>query len=368
MTIPRWRQAVALNIVLFLLAILLPLAGPILRHQPLGPYLRFPPRVPPVAHAPFHRGVFWFGCLAATVGSMGYGWLLASRLSLAERGSGRFPGWGWLGVVMMLGFWYLAWHRFSWFAPLQPYTFSPLWLGFILTLNGLCVKYHGQAPLTREPYFFLSLFPVSALFWWYFEWLNRFVGNWSYLGVESFGTIAYVVHATICFATVLPAIHSMEGLLAGFWRNGRWSGPVRLTSLHPVWGWVMLGMMALVLALLDVWPDQLFPFVWLAPLLLFVGAAIADLAPGVARIVAALSWQDLLLWPLAALLCGFFWELWNWRSLPRWQYSVPYVDGCHIFAMPLLGYLGYLPFGLECWLVCQMARQWKRLAFRASIR
>lgn len=64
--------------------------------------------------------------------------------------------------------------------------------------------------------------------------------------------------------------------------------------------------------------------------------------------------------PLVALgsLCtGFFWELWNWGSnanpaLPAtnpnyWIYDIPYVNVIHIFAeMPLLGYIGYMPFGI----------------------
>ena len=51
---------------------------------------------------------------------------------------------------------------------------------------------------------------------------------------------------------------------------------------------------------------------------------------------------------LAALLCGFFWEMWNFHSLAKWIYQVPYVQRYPIFEMPLLGYAGYLPFGLEC--------------------
>ena len=51
---------------------------------------------------------------------------------------------------------------------------------------------------------------------------------------------------------------------------------------------------------------------------------------------------------MAALVCGFFWELWNYRSLVHWEYSVPFVQRFQLFHMPVLGYAGYLPFGLEC--------------------
>jgi hypothetical protein len=52
------------------------------------------------------------------------------------------------------------------------------------------------------------------------------------------------------------------------------------------------------------------------------------------------------LW-LGGLICGFFWELWNFYAFPKWIYHVPFVGFGHIFEMPFLGYGGYLPFALE---------------------
>ncbi len=35
-----------------------------------------------------------------------------------------------------------------------------------------------------------------------------------------------------------------------------------------------------------------------------------------------------------------------------WMYDIPYVNVIHIYAeMPLLGYLGYMPFGILAWLI-----------------
>jgi hypothetical protein len=34
--------------------------------------------------------------------------------------------------------------------------------------------------------------------------------------------------------------------------------------------------------------------------------------------------------------------------------SIPYVQVFHIFEMPLLGYAGYLPFGLKCYCVANL--------------
>jgi hypothetical protein len=70
--------------------------------------------------------------------------------------------------------------------------------------------------------------------------------------------------------------------------------------------------------------------------------------------VAGGDWQRICRYGLAALICGFFWEMWNLHSLAKWIYFVPYVDRFHLFEMPLLGYAGYLPFGLECAVIAEL--------------
>jgi len=66
------------------------------------------------------------------------------------------------------------------------------------------------------------------------------------------------------------------------------------------------------------------------------------------------DWRPVLEPALAALVCGFLWELWNYGSLAKWHYSIPFVQRFPLFEMPLLGYSGYLPFGVECALIMQL--------------
>jgi hypothetical protein len=54
------------------------------------------------------------------------------------------------------------------------------------------------------------------------------------------------------------------------------------------------------------------------------------------------------------LICGFMWEMWDFLSFPRWIYHVPFVGFLHVFEMPLLGYGGYLPFGMELFALYQL--------------
>ncbi len=49
---------------------------------------------------------------------------------------------------------------------------------------------------------------------------------------------------------------------------------------------------------------------------------------------------------VATLFNGLWWELWNYLSLPKWIYTIPYVGFWKVFEMPILGYLGYPFFGL----------------------
>jgi hypothetical protein len=69
------------------------------------------------------------------------------------------------------------------------------------------------------------------------------------------------------------------------------------------------------------------------------------------------DWHAAVASGLAALQCGFFWEMWNVYSLAKWRYSIPFVGRFQLFEMPILGYAGYLPFGLECTVIGDLLMQ-----------
>ena len=47
--------------------------------------------------------------------------------------------------------------------------------------------------------------------------------------------------------------------------------------------------------------------------------------------------------------CGLLWEFWNYWAATKWTYTVPYLGGVKLFEMPVLGFLGFPPFAVECW-------------------
>jgi hypothetical protein len=59
----------------------------------------------------------------------------------------------------------------------------------------------------------------------------------------------------------------------------------------------------------------------------------------------------------AGLLCGFLWESWNWLAVARWRYHVPYLGDVKIFEMPVLGYLGFMPFAVESFALYRFLRR-----------
>jgi hypothetical protein len=339
--------------------VMLPLAGVLLSGRSLVPFLEFPPRTPFIAHAPFSGAVF--GALGLTILAVLVPLLWGLQCAGGEgRGkqtpaAGRFPRWGTAGVAVLLGAWILAWNRFPWFEALQPHTFPLLWVPFIIVVNGLCLRRTGRCPMTEAPGRFLLLFPVSALFWWFFEYLNRFVQNWAYSGA-GYTPVTYFLLASLSFATVLPAVVSVHAWLASFPRiTHTWRGRAFPPMLgHPGVRWVGLGLAALGLGGVGVWPDTLFPLLWLSPLVIVAALGAAFGAPNPLAGVFHGDWSAPVSAALAGLVCGVFWEMWNFHSLARWEYSIPYVHRFLVFEMPLLGYAGYWPFGLECLLVSHM--------------
>ena len=334
------------------LVILLPLAGAAAAGKPLAAYLRFPPTTPQMPHAPFSLPVFL--ALALLILATTAPLLLRLFSYRGEHGprspAWPFPWWGWAGAALGAASWILAWGRFPWMGGFQAHAFTPLWIAFILLVNAFTVRRTGRCLMLTMPRRFLLLFPLSAAFWWSFEYLNRFVENWRYVGGVEFGAVEYFLFATLPFSTVLPAVLSTRELLLsyprfdGAFREWRPFSPARPETI----GLAALLLSCAGLFAVGIVPDFAFPLVWIAPPTLLISLAALRGEPHTLSGIAGGDWRAFVASSLAALWCGFFWEMWNSGSLAKWVYAIPYVDAFPIFEMPLLGYAGYLPFGLTC--------------------
>ncbi len=261
------------------------------------------------------------------------------------------PAHGWLGLGLIAVCWPLSWGLEG----LRTHVlFAPQWLGYVLVVDALTAARAGSSTLTRTPGFFWAQFAVSTPAWWLFELVNLRTGNWEYIGRERFTDLEYFLLASISFSTVLPAVLGSAQLFRTFrwverFARGPALQPTRRVEIALAWtGAAMLG------ALLA-WPRVFYPFAWTAlvlllePLCLGLGrrSLLTDLARG--------DWRPWVSLWAGGLACGFFWELWNLHAYPKWIYHIPGVDFGRLFGMPILGYLGYLPFSMELFLLAQLA-------------
>lgn len=355
--IPRTRKRVqaAKWFALTALLIGLPFAGVLVAGREIEPYLEFPPRA--IGEKPTDSlTLSWAAFLAYLVFVVVMTAPIFFRLAATRPvpgGSGpagRFPAWGWAGLAFGAVAWTFAWSRFEWFAPFQRQTFVPLWAAYLVVSNAVAARCTGKAPALATTARYVALFAASAVFWWSFEYLNRFARNWRYVGISHFGALDYGVLATLAFATVLPAFHATREAIASWTRLDQafadWI-PIRFRNPR-VAAVAAIAVSAAGLAGLGVRPDLLFPLVWVSPVLVVVGIQTLRGRPHVLSGLAHGDWRAPVTAALAALVCGVFWEMWNYYSLAQWEYDIPYVGALHVFEMPILGYAGYLPFGLMC--------------------
>ncbi|HER43695.1 MAG TPA: hypothetical protein ENO08_04470 [Candidatus Eisenbacteria bacterium] len=238
--------------------------------------------------------------------------------------------------------------------PVEMY-FTPLvWTGYILFVDGLVARRKGESALTaRRKEFFISL-PLSIVCWYVFEGVNLLLRNWSYHGLPE-NTAARWVGYAWSYATIFPGIfvtaELVESLIGRRLENRR-----RLDIGAGVEKAFFFTGCVLFAATLVFPSPYLCPLPWISLLLWFeglndrlsIGSFSAMFRRGGYGLFVSLI--------ISGAVCGFLWEFWNFWAGTKWRYSVPYLSGIKIFEMPILGYLGFMPFALECYLMYRLAR------------
>jgi hypothetical protein len=288
------------------------------------------------------------------------------RPSPTEKITRRIPYQLPLGLLLIGIWWPIAWSEIR---PISDYYFFPLWLGYILTIDGLVEWRTGTSAWRRSHRTFILLFPLSAVFWWIFEGLNEFLENWYYVHPEDTGTWYYIITSTLSFSTVIPAVVGTVELFASFRIGeripglGNWRFGSRGLLRFQIVGLLMLIVIA-------IWPRYTFALVWLA--LFFIIEPINQRLgqPSLWNFARVNRWGPVYNVMLATTFTGFFWEMWNVYAMPKWFYDVPFVHVLQVFEMPLLGYFGYMPFGMEViaftalflWIIGQRPQTYFRLS------
>jgi hypothetical protein len=243
-----------------------------------------------------------------------------------------------------------------------------LWWSYIFVADWAVFRLRGRSMLSERPWEFVVIWFWSIPAWLLFEVVNRRIENWYYVMAPTSFVVGgiYVVFAFgAVFPGVFETVELVVALVERFVPGGKIPGrPFVVTGWH-VLIQMLVGVAMLVCLL--AFPKSCFAFAWgfvfffLDPLCYrlwrkeknhFGRSLLGQLAAGDnTRFVAIL---------VGGLICGGLWEGWNLHARTKWIYSVPFFDELKLGEMPILGFLGFPPFALECYAMVNLLSYFRR--------
>ncbi|HTO96869.1 MAG TPA: DUF4332 domain-containing protein [Myxococcales bacterium] len=269
------------------------------------------------------------------------------------RGHARPRGKGWAAVAVGVGL--LAGSTQLMLRGVEPFATSFYlfaWYSTLLALYGALALSAGRSPRLRRPTSLLTMLAWSAVLWLFFELVNLRLRNWYYVFVPASPWVRWPC-IILSFATVLPAVFGAEAMLEArdVFEEKRW--PRLRVTPRLLTGMQVAG--ALMFLLPMAWPRYFFPLVWGTTTFMLEPAVyrrdrsrslLADLEEGrPARLLRLLA---------GGAAIGFLWELFNIAARGKWIYTVPFFEEAKLFEMPVLGFLGFPPFAVDCFVVWQL--------------
>jgi hypothetical protein len=243
-----------------------------------------------------------------------------------------------------------------WFTPI-------VWTGYLLFVDALVFKLKGRSLLTTDRAELLIIAVISIGSWWLFEMYNapRFWRSdlelwWHYHNLESNPFLRRVGYDW-AFATISPAMFETAELFgAALFAKQLSKRPIRL-SRPSLYLMIAVGALAAVLPLIVI-NDWLVPLVWLSFIFLLDPINALRSQPSIIGDISRGDYRRLMSLLAGGGVCGVLWEFWNYWAISKWTYTVPYFGGIKLFEMPVLGFLGFPPFAVECWVIYVFVRGW----------
>jgi len=260
---------------------------------------------------------------------------------------------GWVALAALVAAEFLMFRGVD---PVATY-FTPIaWSSYLVLADAMVWSIGRKSRIVDEPREFAALAALSLLLWLIFEAYNLRLGNWAYTGLPA-NWLARDFGFAWSFMTIIPAVLFTADLVESFgWFAGeppKWKCP--RSSLG---GLTAAGALCLSVPLLL--PREvgayLFALVWVGFILLLEPANYRLRLPSLLRDVEEGRRSRLYALLVSGWVCGWLWEFWNYWAAARWQYTFPMFQRWKIFAMPAPGYLGFLPFALECSVMAVFAR------------
>jgi hypothetical protein len=240
-----------------------------------------------------------------------------------------------IGIAAMAGF-----------APaLVNYTYAITWWGLLTVIDEWNWRRRRLSIWRECPLrFFLVTAPFSVAFWLIFELLNLASPQWRYRGdLTSIGEEA--IFGFVSFATVTPIIVEFHWLTAGsFHLPSDVLRFIRRNERLLIAGGILL--LLLPLFHHTFWLNQ---GMWIAPAFLVIPLVALSAGPTtVGRTAREIA--------VTGILSGIAWELLNWFSRSHWEYLILPTTP-HLFQMPVIGYLGFIPFAFAALICYEAGRQ-----------
>ncbi len=268
-------------------------------------------------------------------------------LGFLRRRPQSLPLYGWIGVVLLAAAEWLMFHH-VW--PVDVY-FTPIaWSAYLMIIDAMVFAISGRSRLHDAPRRFFMTALLSVPLWLVFEAYNLRLGNWTYVGVPVSWSGALLGYGW-SFATITPAILETADLTEKF----GWFKPARPIQFSRTTTNLMISFGALCLVIPVSLPVNigayLFGLVWIGFVFLLDPINQRLGAPSLLRDLAAGQRGRFYSLSFSGWVCGWLWEFWNFWASAKWHYIFPIMQHDKIFEMPMPGYLGFLPFALECFVM-----------------
>jgi hypothetical protein len=261
----------------------------------------------------------------------------------------------WYGYVALAS---LIVCQYLMFRKVEPvYTFfTPIqWWNYIFLLDAiLSARKKSSLIFSRSAEFGIMLV-LSILCWLVFEGYNRLLENWYYINLSQAKWQRLIGYST-SFASIFPGIFLTAEVLESYGLLKDRERASRHLSSGFLVGSFVGGLACLIFPI--VFPSRyVFGLVWLGffflldPINYWSGASsiYRDLENGI--------WQRFWLLLIGGGICGLLWEFWNYWANAKWIYTVPFTENLKYFEMPLLGFIGFAPFALECFAMYHFIRK-----------
>ncbi len=233
--------------------------------------------------------------------------------------------------------------------PVHTFYYIFAWWPLIFLIDGIIYVIREESLIINRPREFFIMLPWSAFIWFIFEIINVRLQNWQYMYVPSSNYLRWTGYF-LSYATVLPAIFEISELLEtlNIFKNAK-IRPLKISN-RLLSSLLYTGIISA--ALIYFFPKYFFWLTWgtfiflLEPVNYRLGlnSFLKEFARGKIR--------KFYLLLASGLICGIIWEVLNYWAGAKWVYTVPFVgEFFKICEMPILGFLGFPPFAIECYAV-----------------